>query len=161
MKVVLSPVKLGLCSKGKTGEQDLGVLYDFPTVAVVSPGRHHKEAFSGLSRCFQSSCKPLEVLGEESAGGCKFSLCLWLPGVLYSHDSPYPAFRNSLKFSTKFWLASVPSLLGCACLFSDFRFPCNLGFLISLRKPANLKIIWGFFFGYCRVGVIFLHLSTS
>lgn len=101
-----------------------------------------------------SSC---EVF-EESVRRYECSLCLWLPGILYSHSCPHLAFRNGLKFLPPFVLSSLATgrfSLGHASahiLFlpgSSFS-PYISGQLFALRpyvsdgfkKVLNLLIVW-------------------
>lgn len=37
---------------------------------------------------------------------CECSLCLWFPGILYSHSCPHLEFRNGLKILPEFGLLS-------------------------------------------------------
>lgn len=106
----------------------------------------------------------VEICGEKPVSGYEIPLCLWVPGVLLAHT--HSAFINLLIILAEFLLpgclvlciSSTFVLLQMSqCLppvsleRSVFRFqstwlPCNLSFLIHLRKVNLWFICYSLFF---------------
>lgn len=73
------------------------------------PGLRHWGRLS-LVTCPNSSLfcyNQVGVHGEEPAGGCELSSCLWLSEVLYPHTSLLSACSNSLKILAGFFYLLV------------------------------------------------------
>lgn len=96
---------------------------------------------------------------EECTRRCECSLCLWLPGILYSHSCLHLAFRNGLKFLPEFVLlsslaagrfslghASTPILFLLGSSFSPYisgqLFALKLYISDGFKKVLNLLIVW-------------------
>lgn len=105
----IKPKYLSLFSVGGVGEKCVGQKFVlFPQLftsltfaqGFLRPHVPTQPFFFSFS--LWSSC---EVF-EERTRRCECSLCLWLPGILYSHSCPHLAFRNGLKFLPEFVLLS-------------------------------------------------------
>lgn len=112
-----TPMSLYLCPGGN--QQSLLHLFQY-LMTFISVGQevlHEASCLSYSNGCFpppvctteegffQSPALPpifshehtIQVHGTESVRGCELFLCLWLPEVLYSHNSSHLSFSNLLK----------------------------------------------------------------
>lgn len=98
-------------------------------------GLYHEGTFLWTLILIQPFWESSKVCGEEPACTCKFLLCPWLSGVLYSHVSPHivtlAIWQKDFEFFLPVYLVSSlcpreafaqgSRLLGGICFPLDFR----------------------------------------